>query len=100
MLVLNATSPDPKTFAFLGRLGYSEKDHHFVAHFNKPNRSLGVEVLLQIQSMTEFNIVLDLATPFELVQKLSFKGQASKEEVRFNLSRNCRLLILPNFRST
>lgn len=83
MLILNATTPDPKTFAFLGRLGYSEKDRHFVAQFSKPNRSLGAEVLLQIEGMTEFNIVLDLATPFELVQKLSFKGQASREQVTF-----------------
>jgi len=84
MLVLNATTPDPKTFAFLGRLGYSEKKRHFVAQFSKPNRSLGVEILLQIESLTEFEIILDLATPFDLLQKLCFKGQASKEQVNFN----------------
>ncbi|CAB3385673.1 Hypothetical predicted protein [Cloeon dipterum] len=88
MLILNATTPEPKTFAFLARLGYSEKNRHFVAQFSKPGRSLGAEVLLQIESMTEFNIIMDLATPFEILQKLSFKGQASNEQVDLRASFN------------
>ncbi|KAF4531743.1 hypothetical protein B566_EDAN015189 [Ephemera danica] len=88
MLILNISTPIPDLFKFTARFGYSEKNRHFVAEIRGPKRAFGVEVLLNLKGIAEFDVILNLATPFEEFHKISLVGNSRNDSINLKAGFN------------
>lgn len=81
MLEFNVTTPIEKYKDINGRFGISEEHKHIVAKVLYPTGSLGFEVLLDIQSISDFDVIFDLATPIDFIQKVIIVGKLKPDRV-------------------
>ena len=81
MLAINITTPIEKFSYMNGRFGINERERHIVADIKTPNRSLGVELLFDFNTATDFDIKLYLATPIEAFEKFLVIGKVKPETV-------------------
>lgn len=78
MLIMNATSLED--FYQLRFLISTEK-RHFVAMLSYPSGSLGTELLLSLNSIINFDVKFQLATPIEFLQNVLLVAKLKREEV-------------------
>lgn len=83
MLQMNITTPIEKFRTIVGRFGINERDRHAVAEVRAPNGALGVEILFNIISSSNFDIRFLLATPFEAFEKIMLIGVINNEKIDF-----------------
>lgn len=69
-LVTNITTPNEKFRTIQGRFGISERDRHVVAEVRAPIGALGVEILFNFMSSSNFDVKVSLATPAEAFTRL------------------------------
>lgn len=81
MLAINITTPIEKFSYLNGRFGINEKDRHIVADIKTPNRSLGIELLFDFNTVSDFDIKLYLATPLEAFEKFLVLGKVKPETI-------------------
>lgn len=66
MLVVNITTPIEKYRNIIGRLGLVNRNRHFVAEVRAPSGALGIEVKFAVESMSNFDVILNLEAPIIL----------------------------------
>ena len=72
---VNITTPF-EAFPYLNaRFGVNEREKHFVADMQTLNRSLGIEVLLDFNSITDFDVKFYVAIPLEAFEKVLMIGK-------------------------
>lgn len=79
----NITTPIEKFCNMVGRFGINEKDKHFVAEVRSTERALGVEILYDIDSMSDFNVKFNLETPLEAFERILFVGKLKPDTIEF-----------------
>ncbi|XP_055389464.1 uncharacterized protein LOC129618631 [Condylostylus longicornis] len=70
MLQVNITTPLPKFPTITGRFGFIERNRHAVTMLTSPGGSMGAEIMLAIDSIADFDIQFNLATPIESFQRV------------------------------
>ncbi|XP_063971909.1 uncharacterized protein LOC135159796 [Diachasmimorpha longicaudata] len=90
MIEFNLTTPLEKYRLITGRFGISEKDRHVVAEVVSPSGPLGIEVFCQVftNPNNDFNVMLKLSTPVELLQRIWIIGKMAKTEADFRVAYN------------
>lgn len=78
MLIVNVTTP---TDDYQLRFKVAAEDRHFIALFSYPTGNLGAEVLFSLNSLTNFNTKLYVATPVEFLQKVIIAAKLVPNEV-------------------
>ena len=81
MLVFNITTPFHKYGTVTGRFGYSETERHLVAEVRGPSGGIGIEILLSIQGLSDFDVKFSLQTPMEFLTKALIIGKLKKDMV-------------------
>lgn len=92
MLAFNVTTPMEQYSKIMGRFGFSEENRHMVAMINYPKGVVGIEILLQISSITNFNTKFELATPVEFLQQVLVVGKVKPDQVDFRGAWNSLLV--------
>ncbi|XP_022117827.2 uncharacterized protein LOC110995124 [Pieris rapae] len=85
MLVVNVTSPLPQFSQTTARLGFIEADRHLVAMVVTTNSTTGIEVLLKLVSLQDFNILGHVALPIQYLNRALITAKRAKEEVDFRV---------------
>lgn len=81
MFVFNVTTPIEKFTKLTGELGFMEEQNRIVALVHHPTGDAGFEVKFQVQSTSDFDVKLYLATPIEVLQKVLVLGILKPEKV-------------------
>lgn len=82
MIVCNITTPIEKYKSMMGRFGFSEERRHLVAQISYPSGLLGVEILLEMEAITNFDVKLSLATPISFLQEILIVGKLKPDRVK------------------
>lgn len=85
MFVFNITTPIEKFKELAGELGFLEEQNRLVALVRYPTGDIGFEIKFLVQSMTDFDVKLYLATPIEVLQKILILGILKPEKVRLGI---------------
>ncbi|CAK1547731.1 unnamed protein product [Leptosia nina] len=85
MLVVNITSPLPQFLHTTARIGFIEADRHLVAMVVTTNSTTGIEVLLKLVSLQDFNILGHVALPIQYLNRALITAKRGKEEVDFRV---------------
>ncbi|XP_045507000.1 apolipophorins [Colias croceus] len=85
MLVVNITSPIPQFAHTTARFGFIEADRHLVAMVVTTNSTTGIEVLLQLVSLQDFNILGHVALPIQYLNRALITAKRATEEVDFRV---------------
>ncbi|XP_015122764.1 uncharacterized protein LOC107045138 [Diachasma alloeum] len=90
MIEFNLTTPLEKYRSVSGRFGISERNRHIVAEVVSPSGPLGIEALCQLftNPNNDFNVILKLSTPIELLQRFWIIGKMAKTEADFRVAYN------------
>ncbi|KAL3290379.1 hypothetical protein HHI36_023721 [Cryptolaemus montrouzieri] len=91
MFTVNITTPIEKYSTINGRFGFIENQRYLVAMITYPSKVLGVEALLSIQSLTEFDTKFILGTPLQVLQRVIFIGKLKPETADFRAGWNSLL---------
>ncbi|CAK1589697.1 unnamed protein product [Parnassius mnemosyne] len=67
------------------RFGFVEKDRHLVAMVVTPNSTTGIEVLLKLVSMQDFNVFGHVALPVQYLDRAMVTAKRAPEEVDFRV---------------
>lgn len=81
MLNFNITTPIQKYSLLTGRFGVSEELRHAVAEIRTPTDCMGLELLLDVHTTSNFDVKFYLATPFEQVKDIMLVGKLKQTEV-------------------
>lgn len=81
MLAFNVTTPIEKYHKLEGRFGLSEEKRHLVAQIAYPSGLMGLEILLQLESITKFDVKFSLATPISFLQQILVVGKLQPDRV-------------------
>ncbi|XP_054743946.1 uncharacterized protein LOC129248428 [Anastrepha obliqua] len=81
MITVNITTPLHKFRNINGRFGLIEAKRHVVAEIETPVTSLGFEVLLDIESFSNFDVKFSVATPIEGFKHTAFFAKLKKDTV-------------------
>jgi hypothetical protein len=81
ILVFNITTPFHKYGTITGRFGYSEAEKHLVAEVKGPSGGIGIEILFNILSFSDFDVKFSLETPMEFLTKALVIGKLKKDMV-------------------
>lgn len=81
MLIVNMTAPEDE---YQLRFIISAEKRQFVAMFDYPNGSVGAELLLSANSITNFDVKLHLATPVEFLQDVIIAAKLKPEQASIN----------------
>jgi len=92
MLVFNITTPFHKYGTITGRFGYSEAERHLVAEVKGPSGGIGIEILLSILSLSDFDVKFSLQTPLEFLTKALVIGKLKKDMVDFQCGWNALVI--------
>lgn len=79
LLVVNASSLDDH---YQMKFLISTEQRHFVAMLSYPTGNLGTEVLLAMNSIVDFDIKFQLATPIEFLQNSLIVAKLKPEQVK------------------
>ncbi|XP_047539341.1 uncharacterized protein LOC125072709 [Vanessa atalanta] len=85
MLVVNVTSPLPQFSQSSARFGFVETDRHLVAMIMTPNSTTGIEVLLKLISMQDFQIFGHVALPIQYLNRAMITAKRATEEIDFRV---------------
>ncbi|CAH2241543.1 jg25523 [Pararge aegeria aegeria] len=85
MLVVNVTSPIPQFSHTTARFGFVEADRHLVAMIVTPNTTTGIEVLLKLLSLQDFQIFGHVALPLQYLNRAMITAKRAAEEVDFRV---------------
>lgn len=66
-----------------GRLGYSESKRYLTCLWESPSSSIGLEVLLDFKSISDFDLLLLVATPLDFFSKFLLHGKLKSQTVSF-----------------
>lgn len=89
MVEFNVTTPLEKFSLVRGRFGLSESNRHIVAEVTTPASVIGFEILCQfITPIYNFNVLLSLATPLEILQRLLLVAKLNNREADFRVGYN------------
>lgn len=90
LVEFNVTTPLEKYAFMRGRFGLSEHEKHAVAEIILPSGPIGVEALCQLftGSTYDFDVMLRISTPIELLQKFFVIAKLAKTEADFRLAYN------------
>ena len=77
----NVTTPIEKYKTMVGRFGLSEERRHLVAQIAYPSGTLGVEILLEMEDITNFDVKLSLGTPISFLREIFVVGKLKPHEV-------------------
>lgn len=81
MISFNLTTPID-TFPYLhGKFGIIEMKKYIIADLRTPNKSLGIEVLYDFKSITDFDLKFYLATPQPALEKILAIGKIKEDTV-------------------
>jgi hypothetical protein len=86
ILVFNITTPFHKYGTITGRFGYSEVEKHLVAEVKGPSGGIGIEILFNILSFSDFDVKFSLETPMEFLTKALLIGKLKNDMVSKDLS--------------
>lgn len=78
MITINITTPVNEFRHIKGRFGVIEKKRNVVAEIRTPSTAFGVEVLLDIKSLAEFDVKFSVATPIENVKQAALYAKLKK----------------------
>lgn len=81
MLEVNITTPIEKYNTINARFGLSDVRRHVVAEVVYPEGSVGIEILFNVHSFTDFDIKLSLCTPIEFLQRILVVAKLKPETV-------------------
>lgn len=81
MISFNLTTPIEAFPYLLGKFGISEIKRYVIADLKTLNRSLGIEVLFDFKSITDFDLKLYLATPQTALEKLLAIGKIKEDTI-------------------
>lgn len=81
MFMVNITTPIERFRRVDGRFGISEKRRHFVAEVRMPTNALGVELLWDIETLSDFNVKMNVETPLDGFQKAMLVGKVKPDTV-------------------
>ncbi|KAK9890371.1 hypothetical protein WA026_010464 [Henosepilachna vigintioctopunctata] len=88
MLTVNVTTPIEKYSTITGRFGFIENQRYVVAMVEYPAKIVGVEALLSIQSLTEFDVKFIMGTPLEVLQRALLIAKLKPENADFRVGWN------------
>ncbi|XP_045482614.1 uncharacterized protein LOC123686485 [Harmonia axyridis] len=91
MLTVNITTPIEKYSTITGKFGFIEDQRYLVAMVTYPSKIMGVEVLLSVQSLTEFDTKFILGTPLDVLQRVIVIGKLKPECADFRVGWNSLL---------
>lgn len=81
MISFNLTTPI-ETFPFLlGKFGIREAKRYLIADLKTLNRSLGIEVLFDFNSITDFDLKFYIATPQPALEKVLAVGRIKEDTI-------------------
>lgn len=83
MLVVNITTPIEKYRNIVSRFGLINRNRHFVAEIRAPSGALGIEVKFAVNSISDFDIIINLETPVEDFKKVMLIGKLTSDTVDF-----------------
>ncbi|KAJ3640007.1 hypothetical protein Zmor_003331 [Zophobas morio] len=92
MFVCNVTTPIEKYKTMVGRFGLSEERRHLVAQIAYPSGTLGVEILLEMEDITNFDVKLSLGTPISFLREIFVVGKLKPHEADFRARWNSFML--------
>jgi len=92
MLVANITTPIEKFRNIICRFGINEQRKHIVAEVRAPTGALGIEILLNIMSHHDFDVIFNLETPLEAFEKVMLIAKMKQDEIDFRGAWNKVLL--------
>ncbi|KYB29704.1 hypothetical protein TcasGA2_TC031518 [Tribolium castaneum] len=92
MVVCNITTPIEKYKNMMGRFGFSEERRHLVAQVTYPSGLMGVEILLEMEAITNFDVKLSLATPISFLQEILIVGKLKPDRADFRTRWNSLML--------
>lgn len=83
MLTVNITTPIEKYRNIVSRFGLRNRKRHFVAEVRAPGGALGIEVKFAVESMSNFDVILNLETPIDSFKKIMLIGKLQSDMVDF-----------------
>lgn len=83
MLVVNITTPIVKYRNIISRFGLVNRNRHFVAEVRAPAGALGIEVKFAVNTMNDFDVILNLETPIEDFKKIMLLAKLKSDMVDF-----------------
>lgn len=83
MLQINITTPIDRFRTIVGRFGINDKTRHLVAEVSAPTGGLGIEMLFNVLSTSEFDVKFRLASPFEALEKVMLIAMLNNDMVDF-----------------
>lgn len=81
MISFELTTPLDGFPYLVGNFGVSESKRHLIADLKTFNKSIGVDILFDFVSITEFDVKLYMATPQEAFEKLYVIGKIKEDTV-------------------
>lgn len=82
MITFNLTTPI-ETFPYLlGKFGIQEPKRYLIADLKTSNRSLGIEILFDFNSITDFDLIFHVATPQPGLELLAV-GKIKEDTIHF-----------------
>ncbi|XP_045454917.1 apolipophorins [Melitaea cinxia] len=85
MLAVNVTSPLPQFSQSTARFGFVEADRHLVAMIVTPNSTTGIEILLQLVSLQNFEIFGHIALPIQYLNRAMITAKRAPQEIDFRV---------------
>lgn len=83
MISFNLTTPI-ETFPYLlGRFGVIELKKYVIAELRTPNKSLGIELLYDFTSITDFDLKFNLALPQPAFERVMAIGKIKEDTIHF-----------------
>lgn len=83
MLELNVTTPIEKYRSIRGRFGLNDRNRHGVAELRAPNSALGVEIKFAVKAINDFDIIFNLETPIESLEKAMLVAKLQADIIDF-----------------
>uniref|UniRef100_A0A0K8USL9 Vitellogenin n=1 Tax=Bactrocera latifrons TaxID=174628 RepID=A0A0K8USL9_BACLA len=81
MITINITTPLNEYRNIKGRFGVIERKRNVVAEIQTPSTALGIEVLLDIESLANFDVKFSVATPIENVKHAALYAKLKRDAV-------------------
>ncbi|XP_072946200.1 uncharacterized protein Apoltp [Epargyreus clarus] len=85
MLAVNVSSPLTALPHATARFGFVEQDRHLVAMVITPNSTTGIEILLKLFSLQDFNIFGHVALPIQYLNRAMVTAKRAPEEMDFRV---------------
>lgn len=83
MLTVNITTPIERYRNIISRFGLINRKRHIVAEVRAPAGALGVEIKFEVESKSNFDVILNLETPIESFKKIMLIGKLRPEMIDF-----------------